>query len=375
MARRDDDDYESRLLGNEMVRNFWTLMERDALSDSELAYMRGMFCVDSDKQKELIRKHREWKRNGMDDLTFFDGFRETMEQQFNQLLRGLDPLTRAGAYASKRDKWFVPFGIFDRAWWTSWMEAGNDGYVTGVKGSGKTDFMCLLAEIFMESGGTVVSCVPFKEEVNRYIYCTQGTQLLRTSCELMLEGIPCLVLTDEAFLHSSGETPLKPRTMWFRQFGRLFRKLGISHLTASQRYSDILRETRQSAVFRAKKLYRERPHMAFVDMKGKVGNRTEEFTHFVKWIPKTTLPYLTEAIGSFVMDFDPSKLQDYLASLPMEDNQYEACLKWLEGQGFEFSPEQKVYLSKKMAEVGIYQSKIAAIFGVSQATISRWLRM
>ena len=66
---------------------------------------------------------------------------------------------------------------------------------------------------------------------------------------------------------------------------------------------------------------------------------------------------------------------DYLADLPMEANQYEATLEWLDKRGYFFPTAVAKYLARSMYMdgKGLSQAKIGRIVKRDQGTISRWL--
>lgn len=387
MVRDEEEVQVSRLLGEEMQRTFWEFHARDYLSQEDISYLRTTYCMDGHVQRELYDLYVKYADDGMEpggNLEFQRKFWGSLEAQYSELLRKLDPLSRASALAARPARWYKPWPIFSAELWTSWIQPGNDGYVYGAKDTGKTDFLCLLAEIFIAQGGTVVSAIPLREEVRNYMYCTRGTALLRSSCELVLRGVRCLVDFDESFIHSSGEQPLKPEVVRTRQFARLFRKLGIASFWGSQRESDILKDIRIGAAIRVSKMSKVRKDYAHVQIRGRTSQvipemregkvRVLEFSDFVKWVPPTSLPFRTEAAATFVMDFDPAELMDYLADLPMEVNQYKAVLEWLDRRGYYFTKEEKQYLARKMSQVGLSQENIGKVLGVTQGTISNWKR-
>ena len=383
-----EDERTGQVWGRDMDEVFFEFAERDYLDESELRYLRTKFCMDPHVHREL--QDLSTNEIYLDDdggepganLEFLTEFWAILEKEYAQLLRELDPKTRSAALSSRPARWYKPWPIFSEHLWTSWIRPGNDGYVYGPKGTGKTDFMCLLAQIFIGQGGTVVSGIPLRHEATRYLYTTRGTQLLRTSCGLALEGIPSFVLFDEGFIHSSGERPLDTEVMNVRQFGRVFRKLGIASLWGSQRESDILKDIRKDAAIRVSKRSRVKKDQAHIQIQGETSKdlpsaggkiRILEFSDFIKWIPPTSLPFRTEAIATFVMDFVPGELMNYLADLPMEENQYRATLNWLDKRGYHYTRDMRVDLAKKMAGEGIPHTKIGRILDVSAKTAGNYV--
>ncbi len=394
---RDEEDHPSRLLGEEAQRAFAEFIDRDYWSESDFLDAVSRYCPEFQIREEMLRKWYEWKpepEDGEDpDLLEPGGDAELLEKlrrlfiaRWADLLEKHDPLTRASALAARRSKWYKPWGIFNPDLWTSWILPGNDGYVIGRKGTGKTDFMCQIGQLLIAKKGTVLSCIPLEHHIEGYHYLTTATELLRKSCELMLAEKTCLVLLDEGFLYAAGESPLKDDVMAFRQFMRLFRKLGVASLLGSQRKSDILRDVRITAALRVQKKSRQFPDRAHVQIEGRVAHespefvaqggvryRVHDFSDYLKWIPRTSMPFRTEAIGSFVMDFDPVMLMSYLGRQPMEENQFDLAIKWLEGEGVYFTMQQRAYIAQRMKDEGVWTKKIASVFDVTERTIYRWL--
>lgn len=397
MARRDDEDHPSRLLGEEAQRAFAEFIDRDYWSESDFLDSVSRYCPDRQIREEMLRKWYGWEpvvEDGVDPDLLEPGaepdlmqlLRERFVTRWADLMEKQDPLTRASALAARRAKWYKPWGIFNPDLWTSWIQPGNDGYVIGRKGTGKTDFMCRMGELLIAKGGTVLSCIPLSHKVPGYHYLTTATELLRQSCEQMIRKESCLVLLDEGFLYASGESPLRDDVMAFRQFMRLFRKLGITSFIGSQRSSDILSDVRTTAALRVQKKSRQFLDRAHIQIEGRVAHespkfkaeggmkyRVHEFSDYLKWIPRTSLPFRTEAVGSFVMDFDPVMLMSYLARQRMETDQFGLTLKWLKGEGVYFTIQQRAYIAQRMKNEGIWVKKIASIFDTTDRTVYRWL--
>ncbi len=394
---RDDEDHSYRLFGEDAQHAFDEFINLDYWSESDFLDAVSRYCPDRQVREEIYRKWTKWRsvpQDGEDpdllepgsDPELLAELRERFVTRWPDLMEKQDPLTRSSALAARRSKWYKPWGIFNPDLWTSWILPGNDGYIIGRKGTGKTDFMCRMGELLIAKSGLVLSCIPLSHQVKGYHYMTTATDLLRQSCEQMLREKSCLVLLDEGFLYAAGESPLKDEVMAFRQFMRLFRKLGITSFTGSQRASDILRDVRTTAAIRVQKKSRQFPDRAHIQIEGRVAHespefkaeggvkyRIHEFSDYLKWIPRTSLPFRTEAIGSFVMDFDPVMLMSYLARQSMEENHFELALRWLEGEGVYFTMQQRAWVAQGMKEQGIWTRKIADMFSVTERTVYRWL--
>lgn len=384
MAKSDEPTVEaSRLLGEEVARIFWEFMTRDYLSLDDLVYIAGTFFDEGDRVAEVMRWVGKAKADGGDLAPdVMAKFLEIAIYQYNKKIGGMDPISKVGAMATSRDRMFKPWAIYGPETWTGWMGPGRDGYVTGLKDTGKTDFLCLLAEMALGRGWHVVSSIPLipGKTVDRYWYCPKGSLWVREACALMAQGIPCLAIADELFIAASGEQPAATATHHFRMIYRLSRKLGISFLGAGQFDSDVLKDIRREAVFRAKKLSKVKKGQTHIQVENVIigGKRIGTFSDLVDGVPPTTIPFNTRAMATFIMDFDPILLLGYLSGLKAEENQYEHAIRWLDSKGLVVSKEYKKWFAHRAYKVEpekyrLSQMHIGAILGVSNATINSWL--
>ncbi len=172
----------------------------------------------------------------------------------------------------------------------------------------------------------------------------------------------------------SQERPLDPKVMAYRQVLRLSRKMGIATLVASQKETDVLRDIRRWSTFHVEKLDPSRPDQTIVDMEGEIEGQCIPFYEFLRGVPPTSLPFRTEAIGSFVVDMDPLALLQQLSKADMEANQFRVTLDWLDDMGYEFTREEKQYLARRMYGTGkLSQQDVGDVLGVGNSTVSRWV--
>jgi len=374
-----------------LAKTYWTEEDLDDLVD---------FIPSLAKREEALRKirlvHREgWQEDGHAGADaekyaerdpgansgFRDWFHDFCKTQYGEFVHAsqLDPLTKAAILSSTSDDSYIPYQALSSDVLTCWIEPGVDGYMIGVKGGGKTSFACLLGRRMIDNGFQVLGPIRLKEEVKGYWYCPSGTQLLRAFCLLEKQGVKALVLLDEGAFSFSGETPLAREVMDLRMFSRLFRKLGASLLDITQYIQDVPSELQRTAVFRAKKLSRDQPDRAHIQVRGILPGTTKEFVWAgnVKWIPDGpphTLPYMTKSSATFVMDFSPRALMEYLSTLPMDANLTDATLKFLEEAGLHMHPRLKHWLARRCVRTcGLTEAKTAQILDVSQPTIHRWV--
>lgn len=386
--REEGSSPDTSLLGSEIDDQFQSYLERDYLSEEDLQYLMK-FIPTHNQRGEIQRrmsacKREGFKEDGQDDpetdpganVVFSAWVKGQLRDAYSEILYGdhVDPLTQAAMLASSRESSFIPYAMFDPIA-LCWMQPGCDGYITGVKRSGKTSLGCRLGEKAIEDGYKVIAAIPLEQPRDEYVYCPSGTQMLRAGCHFALEGIDSLFLLDEGAIAASGETPLKGTVMHFRQFSRLFGKMGMRMLFISQYTGDVPSEFRKNASFRARKIGgTAHPDRAHIQLVGQIDKKNFEWSGRVKWIPDATyLKYRTKDTAAFDMDFDPGNLQEYLAQLPMDADRYGETLHWLDERGLQFKPAQKRWFARRAHTCHVTNTKIAEILGVSQPTISRWI--
>jgi len=374
-----------------MDRQFWDLHDKDYWSEDEILYACGKFVTRSDGRHELFRKLQDCKdgklvEDGAEAETdpganekFRDWFKEFLIVQYGELLHnsGLDPLSRIGILGSSRDSMYQPYGALSTNLWISWISPGVDGYVVGPKRAGKTSRMSLVSKLAIDKGMKVLGAVQLTHEIPGYLYCPNATILVRTLCVLKLQGNKLvLVDIDEAFIAWSGETPLAVKTMNLRKIARLFGKLEASTLMATQRFRELPSEMKKDAKFRVHCPSKRQPDRAIVELEGIIDGRLENWSGRVKHFPDGephTMPYKTEAMAAFTMDFDVGTLFDYLSELPMGANQFEATIRWLDDKGLQIKPREKRWFARRIVACGESQHFASKVVGVSVATVNKWV--
>ncbi len=373
MATDDESPRFRTSMGERHARGVWARLYRPLPTKADLDWL--VVACGSDHSRALYL-FRLWEKvEAEDDGMTWEKVREEILLQWRERLDGnRDHLFVSGALSTVLESMFMHYLAINTEILISWIQPGRMGYVTGPMGSGKSDFMCLVAELWMANGGTVVSCIPLERETEGYIYTTRLTQYFRTACELALRGVPFLMLLDEAFFHAAGERPLDPKVMAYRQVLRLSRKMGIATLLASQKATDVLKDVRRWSTFHVEKLDPSHPDQTIVDMEGEIEGQRIPFYQFLRGVPPTSLPFRTEAIGTFVVDMEPLALLHVLSKADMTANQFQVTLNWLNDMGFEYTREEKRDLARKMYATGkLSQRDVAEILAVSHATVSRYL--
>lgn len=379
--------FEGSAFGTSIARNFHRARYTPYKTRADFNYLLEHFCTDKNTIKGYKRSLRVYYDGGKevdgtlvhdpnDDKEFMDDFDDEIGIQYGQYLKTLHPLTHASAQAWTPGSAYLPFTAMKIAWWLSWYAPGNDAFIIGDKGTGKTDIGELFAQWLREQGVSVVSAIPLLHDktLKNYNECTLGSQLLRTLAELKLQDKQSVVLLDEGYLFTAGQTPLKPEVLKWTGLGRLLRKFNAAQVVISQDIHDIHSDVKREATLKITKLRKDRKDIARIDMEGTFDGKLVSVNEYYKWIPPTDIPFDTDAIATFKMDFDPDELYRYLAGMEKGKNQFRETLKWLNNRGVAFEMEHKIYLSKAMQDQGITREVIAKVLMVSVGTVDRYLK-
>jgi hypothetical protein len=388
MSKKKDDFEGGSAFGTSIARNFHRVRYTPYKTVEDFNYLLEQICTDKNVRKGWKRRLRAYYNGGVevdgvvvtdpnDDEILMAEFDDEIGSEWGEYRKGLHPLTHASAAAWRPGSSYLPFTAHKEEWWLSWYAPGNDAFIIGDKGTGKTDMGELLADWLRQRGIAVVSAIPLLEgkTLTNYTECTLGSQLLRTLCHLKNQDRESVVLLDEGYLFTAGQTPLKPEVLAWTGLGRLLRKFLAAQVVISQDIHDIHSDVKREATLRIKKLRKDSKDQARIDMNGTFEGKSIGVKENYKWIPPTEIPFDTSAIATFKMDFDPDALYRHLAGMEKGKNQFRETLLWLDKRGIAFEMEQKIYLAKAMQDQGIVREKIAKVLGVSVGSVDRYLKI
>ena len=230
-----------------------------------------------------------------------------------------------GSMIAEPDEGMRSFAIFNPSILTAnYQRQGNIGRVNGELDSGKTQGTCVIFEQWLREDQThiAISNIRMFEPVERYIYTTKASQLLRVVCGVDPEVI-WLFGMDEGGLNYSKPDQI---TKHVRQLDKLMRIIRKMH------GSFILIEQREEAVPNlimdwARNIYtfqKGKGHVVSIELRGP----ELAFRDTVKAFPKTKLPYDTDDPAAFDFDIDMDKVLEAIASDP--DNPKIAILGYLD---------------------------------------------
>lgn len=400
MARDDEDIDAKRTLGVEASENFWKLFHQDCKSLEEYSEMVTTYCVDPNAKTTLLNQLEKFEKgvwtfkedgrelttgNPNRDMKWYVEFHTMMKAEFNKyIMDKADPLTQVSILSAKRGDWYEHYVTKNPKLLISWTRAGAFGYIRGgEQGSGKTFTASLIADDHVDlNGGVVCTNVMYEETVEKIIWSNRASVILRTACELANKGILILVIIDETAENISGVQPLIPKNIMFDKMARSFRKLEIASLYISHFMRDFPFIVKEKAIARFSKPSVAHPdRLQIHELQGEInGYRFHHKRDWIKGVPKPRRPCISKALATFNMDIDFEALWEYLSKLDMKENQHKAVIDWLDGRGFSFTKEEKVYLAHKMKDIYDKRGKrkltntdMGIILNVSEGAIRKYL--
>ncbi len=227
-----------------------------------------------------------------------------------------DPIVRASIMAWTRPK-YMPFKFYSDAFWLQWMTSGNNGVITGKKGSGKTDFAVMLCEIAYRNNWEILTNVKIQDERFEKSYATTFSELMHGVINNAIKALDdkeagkpprqTLILLDEMKVGGvRKKRAMSGISLNLDEFDALTRKFGADVLFIWHRDTEIPTEIYSDMSFLGHKL----GSTDYIS-----GRKTGDFkfwagrslTHYyINSIPGTTLNYETRDIAPFITDISLS---------------------------------------------------------------------
>lgn len=264
-------------------------------------------------------------------------FQVEMRGQFNERIISIGDIGRMAVFNELNIKYmhYYDFNTDSLIWPFLSINGGILAQISGVMGSGKTDYGCKLAEYLLRHGINIITNIQFiwkKEKdsgVVKYVkkynnlhVCTNMRDLLLKMAQLRMEKKRTVVLWDETSQFFSRRDPGKAGNIKLEKFLRLIRKLFSSIIFIEQ-----IREGLPTVALemRVAVYHKEGKKRLYYGTKKMVRTYNEYF----KSVERTILPFKTFSIGAFSINIDIEKLFTYLNKYP-DDDQIKRMIMYLE---------------------------------------------
>jgi len=318
---RENEDYEDLTrMGRSMAQRYYEIMHKDVLSYDDLVFLipyLGDFQIkkgetDESKINTLLTVYqavlnglgKEEIMTALTDVENSTRLKEMFYLSFNQRVNSemVNPFSRMAVYSFSRP---VEFNFEDLSprFWTKWMTGGMNGYLTGSKGSGKTNFSLLLCKIAMDAGFSIVTNVFVDDPRFKNGYIDSFGKLLMKVIDNELDNKKSLILLDEMTVSGMRRKRTMAKEMLnMDEFERLTRKFDANTLYVWHMDSEIPIEVKQNSSFTVHKFgdtgtVSDRKR-AMVDFK----KADMDLVFHVNNIPETDLKYDTKDIAPFILD-------------------------------------------------------------------------
>jgi len=338
--------------GREIAKMHLKIIQSDIITEEMLAHMIKFFG-DFPLWEAQRNKPESWSNLTMDFLSKLDNWMTTSQNKsmsqvlqtylkdpmvvytlkkayligFQHFIKELDPLTRSSLFAWTKPH-YMPFDFYSDIFWLQWATTGNNGVITGAKGSGKTDFALLLCEIAKRNGWEIITNVKISDPGFENSYVSTFSELMEKVVVNALKyeeekrdtkKSHTLILLDE--LKVGGirkKTTMHSETLNFDQFEALTRKFSADVLLIWHEDREIPTEIYSQTNFLAKKLGgTDKPELRkWGFFQFWTGENMD--TYYVRDIPKTNLHYDTRDIAPFILDISLSEILDYSNELDKE---------------------------------------------------------
>jgi hypothetical protein len=249
---------------------------------------------------------------------------------FEKTIKNLHPDVYNAVLSYKKPN-YMPFDYYSDKFWLHWATGGTSGIISGLKGSGKTSFALLLAEIAKRYGKIVLTNIRIVDKDWEDSYFYSFSQLMEKLCDKALHiyeerqkghDIPgILIIFDEMTVAGvRKKKAMSGKSLNIDEFDRLTRKFYADSLYIWHYEREIPTDIMDSVNFLAHKFggttssgtrRRKTGMFTFIE-----GNNRE--IYYIKEIPNTNLKYITEDSAFFKMDIKMSIIVDRLQDIEQE---------------------------------------------------------
>lgn len=299
-------------------------------------------------------------------------FTSTCRVQFNQMLTGLDPLTRIGAM-----RYFMPDDAGTDSWqmynpeiWTSWHGRGTKCIIRGPIKFGKTNFCLYLDELFLARGIDVKSNIAVKNPPPGYTYCATVSDLLTSVCKSRLANKEVTITFDEASMYWHKTDTVRPANVNLGKLALCFGKMHASMAFCSHYLSVIPTVIVQTSVAEFEKL-----SIKTVWVSIQSGIRMS--ARVVSPVPACTMAYDPDQLQWFSLDMDIEKLWRFMGAIdPVTKNQWEEIIEYVaahKGEQEDADIEPKA-IAQWLRRQGRSTPDIADILKKPKSTVIDWCR-
>ena len=300
-------------------------------------------------------------------------FESMIEQQYIKKMGSLDDLSvLASTVILDKSRYENRWARYSSDQWIDWTRTkGNNCTIKGPVKSGKTDLSLTLGEMAEKDGADIKTNIYLPNIRPNWAYTTKLSTLIKSVCESKLKKKRVLFLLDEAGLFWARIDTIQsvPRDLskLILCLGKMQVSLGfISHF--DELVPTIIRRT-SVASFEKRSL-----SSAFIEVKtGDFKMEPQLVTH----IPKTMIAFDQDQLAFFNRDMFVSDLLEFVSSMELGENQWEALIKYVDSHAgesdetSEISPKQVAKWLRAHPKLSL--PKIAQIVGVSVSTVHRWV--
>jgi hypothetical protein len=303
----------------------------------------------------------------------------------NETMETFDHFTRVsfmGTGSLSTNRAFDFHDLADRFYVHPLLGGGKFGYISGSRsaalGVGKTDFAVRLIGMLLNAGECVLTNIEAELDHPGFHRVISLKQMIKQAILNLMCGKTTVVILDEVPQFLVKERGTSKDTVSMNQLSYLFRKMGITLVVISQLEKKVPTNVADMSIWHVQKLAKE-----LMFFRKKVDG--VDYRYFIKNVPRTDLKFITGESASFNAEFDVKALHDYIvsreeASINAETkydgkSQLQVILEYLELDVREITKaDLKVAAKVLTVRSGMVQKDVAYVLGVTQGTISNWLK-
>ena len=279
------------------VANTYRALRDPFLKTDDAVELLAALAHDPELARVWIEHLRRLDGELFENPGVFQKYKDEMYVALNYRINSLDDVSRSACLNWAFQTWWrwgdVNPEVFLRPFIVG---AGTLGHVSGVMGSGKSDFACLLAEMAASRGFTVVTNIAFTSGLpDGIVRATRLSRLLLDMIDARLAGRPVLVVLDEVSQFFSRREAGRSENIQMEKLLRLTRKFRASMLFVEQVQYGLPTVALELLSARYHKTSKVKMHYA-------TRNMERNYNLLVEGVPRTDLSFDTLHLGGFAHD-------------------------------------------------------------------------
>ena len=368
----------TKILESMKLRGIFEMAMQDNKSSLQYKQLIQSFFVDNDVRANYLRMVIEAEEQNKDlnlDRDFRREFEIEARNQFDKKFTSMDNLSLLGSLNfTKADDRFLSWRLLNKRIFLKIASGTNGTFttLTGLPGSGKTDFALRLAQVARAAGKQVITNIMVDDGSGEIHHVNTVSGFLVKVIELSRAGVDVVFIIDEAGITWDRKDAMTKRNRNWEKLARLIRKFHTNLVYIVQEIYNIPPQVQN---FRSVIIHKYSKKKCRFEYKNGAGS----FQVYINEVPRTKTKFDTDDISFFSFDLDLDRLFNYITGTKTAEGQRDRILKFIErSQKKDDEPKRGSKLKgqivrMKEANPSMSNSRIAKVLACSKTHVTETL--